>query len=83
LKWIVENDYYKWFNIIRIENLSQLDDAASWIKTRQITFNSSEKGKMWDVLFVDYQKSINVWWTKWALIWSVNDWSRWSLIEYW
>lgn len=83
LKWIVENDYYKWFNIIRIENLSQLDDAASWIKTRQITFNSSEKWKMWDVLFVDYQKSINVWWTKWALIWSVNDWSRWSLIEYW
>ena len=83
LKWIVENDYYKWFNIIRIENLSQLDDAASWIKTRQITFNSSEKWKMWDVLFVDYQKTINVWWTKGALIWSVNDWSRWTLVEYW
>ena len=83
LKWIVENDYYKWFNIIRIENLSQLDDLASWIKTRQISFNSSEKWKMWEVLFIDYQKSINVWWTKWALIWSVNDWSRWSLIEYW
>ena len=83
LRWIVENEYYKWFNIIRIENLSQLDDAASWIKTRQISFNSSEKGKMWDVLFIDYQKSINVWWTKWALIWSVNDWSRWSLVEYW
>ena len=83
LKWIVENDYYKWFNIIRIENLSQLDDPASWIKTRQISFNSSEKGKMWDVLYIDYQKTINVWWTKWALIWSVNDWSRWSLVEYW
>jgi len=83
LKWIVENDYYKWFNIIRIENLSQLDDPASWIKTRQISFNSSEKGKMWDVLFIDYQKTINVWWTKWALIWSVNDWSRWTLVEYW
>ena len=82
LKWIVENDYYKWFNIIRIENLSQLDDAATWIKTRQISFNSTEKGKMWDVLYIDYQKSINIWWTKWALIWAVNDWSRWSLVEY-
>lgn len=82
LKWIVEDDYYKWFNIIRIENLSQLDDTASWIKTRQISFNSSEKWKMWDVLFIDFQKSINIWWSKWALIWSLNDGSRWSLIEY-
>ncbi len=82
LKWIVEDDYYKGFNIIRIENLSQLDDAATWIKTRQISFNSTEKGKMWDVLYIDYQKSINIWWTKWALIWAVNDWSRWWLIEY-
>lgn len=83
LKWIVENDYYKWFNIIRIENLSQLDDATTWIKTRQITFNSSEKGKMWDVLFLDFQKTMNIWWTKWALMWSTNDGSRWTLVEYW
>jgi len=83
LKRIVENDYYKWFNIIRIENLSQLDDPATWIKTRQMSFNSSEKGRMWDVLFIDFQKTINVGWSKWALIWISNDASRWSLIEYW
>lgn len=83
LRWIVENDYYKWFNIIRIENLSQLDDITTWIKTRQISFNATEKSKMWEVLFIDYQKSINIWWKQWALIWAANDTSRWWLVEYW
>ncbi len=82
LKSILEDDYYKWFNIIRISNLSQLDDPATGIKTRLITLNNIEKDKIWDWLFVDFQRWVNLWWTKWALIWALNDGSRWSLVEY-
>ena len=82
LKWIIENDYYKWFNIIRLENLSQLDDAATGRKTRHISFNNTEKEKIWDWLVIKYNRAINIWGTKWALISAVNDWARWSLVEY-
>jgi len=82
LKWIIEDDYYKWFNIIRIENLSQLDDPATWIKTRLISLNTTEKEKLWDWLFIDYQRWVNIWGTQWSLIWVLNDGARWSLVEY-
>lgn len=82
LKWIIQDDYYKWFNIIRIENLSQLDDTANGIKTRLISMNTAEKQKIWSWLFVDYQRWVYIWWSKWSLIGAVNDGSRWSLIEY-
>ena len=82
LKWIIEDDYYKWFNIIRIEDLSQLDDPATWIKTRLLSLNATEKSKIWDGLFIDFQRWVSIWWNKWSLVWVVNDWSRWSLVEY-
>jgi hypothetical protein len=82
LKWIIQNDYYKGFNIIRLENLSQLDDPATGIKTRHIAFNPTEKEKLGDGLIINYERSINVWWTQWALIGAVNDGARWSLVEY-
>ncbi len=82
LRWIIQNDYYKWFNIIRLESLSQLDDPATWIKTRHLSLNNTEKEKIWEVLTVSYQRWINIWWTDWSLIGAVNDWARWSLIEY-
>ncbi len=82
LKWIIEDDYYKWFNILRIENLSQLDDPATWIKTRLLSLNTTEKSKIWEWLFIDFQRWVNIWGTKWSLIWVVNDWSRWSLVEF-
>lgn len=82
LKGIIEDDYYKWFNIIRLENLSKLDDPATGIKTRLLSLNTTEKSKIWDVLFVDFQRWLNIWGTKWAMVWVVNDGSRWSLVEF-
>ncbi len=82
LKWIIQNDYYKWFNIIRLENLSQLDDPATWIKTRLLSINNTEKEKLWDGLIINYERSLNIWWSKWALIGAVNDWSRGAIVEY-
>jgi hypothetical protein len=83
LKWIVENNYYEWFNIDRVSDLSSFDDPATGIKSRILWFNNTEKSKMWDVLTIEYQNWLNVWWTDWALIWASNDASRWTLIEYW
>ncbi len=83
LKWIVEDNYYAWFNISRIQDMVAFDDLATWIKSRVFTFNNTEKWKIWDMLFLNYQNSINVWGTKWALIWLTNDASRWTPIEYW
>ncbi len=82
LKWIIQNDYYKGFNIIRIEDLTQLDDPATGIKTRHLSLNNTEKEKLGEWLMINYERSINIWWTQWALIWAVNDWARWALIEY-
>ena len=82
LKWIIQNDYYKWFNIIRLEELSQLDDPATWITTRLISLNDTEKSKIWDGLTIKYSRWVNIWGSQWALIWAVNDGSRWALIEY-
>lgn len=82
LKWIIQDDYYKWFNIIRIDNLSRLDDTANGTKTRLISINTTEKEKVWAWLFIDFQRWINIGWSKWSLIGAVNDGSRWSLIEY-
>ena len=83
LKWIVQDNYYAWFNIDRIQNMTAFDDLATWIKSRVLTFNNTEKGKVWDLLYINYQNWINVWWTDWALIGVSNDASRWNLIEYW
>ena len=82
LKGIIEDDYYKWFNIIRLESLSKLDDPATGIKTRVLSLNNTEKTKVGDVLFIDFQRWLNIWGTKWAMIWVVNDGSRWSLVEF-
>jgi hypothetical protein len=82
LKWILEDDYYKWFNIIRLENLSKLDDPATGIKTRLISLNESEKSDIWDGLFLDFQRWLNIAWTKGALIGAVNDWARWAIVEF-
>lgn len=82
LKWIVQDNYYAWFNIDRIQDMTAFDDLATWIKSRVLTFNNTEKSKLWDLLSINYQNSLNVWWTDGALIGVSNDASRWNLIEY-
>ncbi|HOG15388.1 MAG TPA: hypothetical protein PK674_02265 [Candidatus Absconditabacterales bacterium] len=82
LKGIIEDDYYKGFNIIRLESLSKLDDPATGIKTRVLSLNNTEKTKVGDVLFIDFQRGLNIGGTKGAMIGVVNDGSRGSLVEF-
>jgi len=82
LQKIIKADYYKWFNIIAVNNLSQFDDPVLGKKTTLINFNTSEKSSIWDLIRIDYTKDILVAWTKSALLGVVNENSRWSLVWY-
>jgi len=46
LQKILRADYYKGFNIIAINNLTQFDDIATGRKTKVMTFNTTEQGKL-------------------------------------
>jgi hypothetical protein len=39
-----------------LESLSKLDDPATGIKTRVLSLNNTEKTKVGDVLFIDFQR---------------------------
>lgn len=82
LKKILRADYYKWFNIISINNLAQFDDIATGRKTKIISFNTTETQKLWDLTNLFYQKDINIAWSKAALMWVMSEGIRWSIVEY-
>lgn len=82
LQKILKADYYKWFNIITVNNLSQFDDPVLWRKSTIITFNASEKSSLWDIKTIEHSRDILVAGTKSALLWVVNENSRWSLVGY-
>lgn len=82
LKKILKADYYEWFNIITVSELSQFDDPILGKKTSVISFNASEKASLGDVATIEYTKDLQVAWSKASLLWVVNDNSRWSLVEY-
>jgi hypothetical protein len=82
LQKILKADYYKGFNIITVNNLSQFDDPVLGKKTTLINFNTSEKSKLWDLRSIEYSKDILVAGSKASLLWVVNENSRGSLIWY-
>ncbi len=82
LQKILKSDYYKWFNIITVNNLSQFDDPILGKKSTLINFNTSEKTKLWDLRTIEYSKDILVAWSKASLLWVVNENSRGSLVGY-
>jgi len=82
LQKILRADYYKWFNIIAINNLSQFDDIATGRKTKIMTFNTTEQQKLWDLTNIFYQRDLNIAWTKAALMWAMGENVRWSIVEY-
>ncbi len=82
LQKILKADYYKWFNIISVNNLSQFDDPVLWRKTMLITFNTSEKSRLWDLIKIEHSRDVLVAWSKASLLGVVNENSRWSLVGY-
>lgn len=74
--------YEEWFMVRMIKNLSQFDDEKIWKKTKIFTFNSSEKDSLWNLVSIAVDSSVNVWGDQAALIWIVNDSTRWNLVEY-
>lgn len=82
LKTIIENDYYKWFNIVHVKNINQFDDLATGIKTQIFTLNTTEKTKIGTLKWLYVDKEMMVAGTLWALVGTVNDGVRWSLVQY-
>ena len=74
--------YEEWFMVRIIKNLSQFDDEKIWKKTKIFTFNSSEKDSLGNLVSIAVDSLVNVWWDQAALIWIVNDSTRWNLVEY-
>lgn len=82
LKKIIQADYYAGFNIIYLTSLSKLDDPAMNKKTKILTFSSIENSKLWTPISIAAEKDMMIAWNKAALIWALNDWMRWTLIDY-
>lgn len=82
LKTILKSDYYKWFNIIAISTLSQFDDLSAGKKTKVMTFNTVEKQKLGNIDGLHYRRDLTVVGTKAALLWTISDNARGSIIEY-
>lgn len=76
LKWILNEEYYKWFKIDSITYSELKNDTI-------LEFNTTELSTLWDPISINYNQSFSVGWTKWAIIWHINDKIRWwSLINY-
>jgi hypothetical protein len=82
LKKILQADYYAWFNIIYLTSLAKLDDPTMNKKTKILTFSSIETSKLWTPISIAAEKDMMIAWNKSALIWALNDWMRWTLVEY-
>lgn len=82
LKTIIKSDYYKWFNIIAINNLSQFDDVTAGKKTKLINFNTAEIQKLGGLSSIFYRKDLTIVGAKAALMGTLNEDVRGSVIEY-
>ncbi len=82
LQKILKSDYYKWFNIITVTNLTQFDDPVLGKKTRIMTINSSEKSTLGELSRIEHAKDVMIAWSKAAILGVVNENSRGSLVSY-
>ncbi|AHB41053.1 hypothetical protein P148_SR1C00001G0246 [candidate division SR1 bacterium RAAC1_SR1_1] len=82
LQKILKADYYKGFNIITVNNLSQFDDPVLGRKTTLMSFNTSEKSTLGELSKIEYAKDILIAGSKAALLGVVNENSRGSLVSY-
>lgn len=76
LKSILQSEYYKGFNIIPIEKLTQF---TNW--SRILAFNSAELSRLWTLRKVFSLKNLAVAWTKGVLLDITSDTNRGNLID--
>lgn len=81
LRKILKAEYNKWFNVIYISNLDQLDEATK--KTTVFNFNSNEKEKLWEFKYLFFGRELFVVWNTASLLNIKNNDMRWVLMEYW
>ena len=60
LKKILKADYYKGFNIITVNNLTQFDDPIAGKQTTLLTFNSTEQTKLGTMMGIEYRKNMMI-----------------------
>jgi len=80
LREILEEEYYKGFNIYPINTLSKFDDLNR--KTRILTFNSAELSRLGDLHSIQIPQQMMIAGSKGALISASSDASRGTLVEY-
>lgn len=80
LKAIIQKNYYEWFNIVYMNDLSAFGDAGS--SAQVFTFNNAERTALGDLLDINFTNNLMVAGTKGALIWVLNNSVRWSLIDF-
>jgi hypothetical protein len=82
LRTILQSEYYKGFNIVYIKNLNQFDDNTNGRNTKILTLNSAEITRLGDLHSIQVPQRIMIGGTKGAIIDTVSDASRGTLIEY-
>jgi len=82
LRQILQEDYYEWFNIKYVTELSTFDNVATNTTSRILSFNNSEQSRLWDLINIERGKNLMVAGSKGALVGVVNDGMRGSLVEY-
>lgn len=80
LKQQLNDSYYEWFRVSQFKTLDELNKIA-WRNTQVISFNQSEKDKLWIPMFISVPKNIMIGWSKWAIINASSDTSRWTVIS--
>jgi hypothetical protein len=82
LKSILQTDYYQGFDIVYIKDLNRFDDSTNGRKTRILNLNSAELSRLGDLHTIQVPQNMMIAGTKGALIDTVSDASRGTVVEY-
>lgn len=80
LKSQLEENYYDGFRITQFKSENDLNNIAGK-NTQILTFNSTEKDKLWELHSISVPRNIMVAWSKWAMIDASSDTNRWTLVN--
>ncbi|EKD24857.1 MAG: hypothetical protein ACD_80C00146G0012 [uncultured bacterium (gcode 4)] len=79
---LLQSEYYKWFNIVYVSNLSKFDDATLGKKTKILSFNPAEVSQLGDIQSLYVWRNMIIAGSKSALVGSLDDNMRGSLVDY-
>lgn len=79
---VLQSEYYKGFNIVYVSSLTKFDDATAGKETKILNLNTSELAKLGDIHGLYVSRNMMIAGTKSALIGSLDDTMRGSIVEY-